>query len=136
MSPTLPTRKTTLNYTLPTAERPRSYTFEPPAGTPRRSGRSDPHTVEVADARQLAEPARLDVHGFELVPHATSVGDFLSESEVRGTYYEEVDALLRRVTGAEEVVVFDHTIRSSCQDQRAEHTLREPVLYVHNDYTT
>ncbi|HXX49400.1 MAG TPA: CmcJ/NvfI family oxidoreductase [Myxococcota bacterium] len=135
MSLDLPTVETTLFYLLPSAEKPRSYTFEPPPGVPRRSGKPDARAVRIADARKLPEPATLDREGFALVPHATAVRDFLDDAELRAVYEREVEALIRSVTGAEKVVVFDHTRRSGCPDQRAETGAREPVRSVHNDYT-
>jgi hypothetical protein len=135
MSLDLPTLETTLFYLLPSAEKPRSYTFEPPPGVPRWSGKPDARTVRIADARKLPEPATLDREGFALVPHATAVRDFGDDAELGAVYDAEVESLIRRVTGAEKVVVFDHTRRSSCPDQRKKTGAREPVRSVHNDYT-
>jgi hypothetical protein len=39
------------------------------------------------------------------------------------------------MTGAARVVVFDHTVRSGDETERAAQKLREPVLWAHNDYT-
>jgi len=135
MSQSLPVTEGILNYLAPTSFRPRSYTFTPPDGVPQRSGRPEPHTVAIHDARKLADAARLDVEGFALVPHPTTVRDFLDDAEVRGVYYPEVEALLRAETGADAVVIFDHTLRSGSAEQRAKSGVREPVRSVHNDYT-
>jgi len=90
-------------------------------------------SIQIANARQLAKPPTLDVYGFELQSHRTEVGDFDSEEQIRTVYYPEAEQILRKVTGAEKVVIFDHTLRSSAA-QRAEGT-REPVRVVHNDQT-
>jgi hypothetical protein len=135
VSLTLPTTEAILNYLAPTQKKPVTYTFTPPDGVPQRSGRPEPRRVEIRDARKLAEAAQLDVEGFALVPHPTAVRDFLDDAEVRSVYYPEVESLLREVTGAEKVVIFDHTLRSSSAEQREKSGVREPVRSVHNDYT-
>jgi len=87
----------------------------------------------VRDGRN--EQFSLEVNGFVLAPHATQVRNFLDESEIKGTYYAEVAALIRQVSGAARVVVFDHTVRSGDEAEREARLLREPVLSAHNDYT-
>src|SRR6266704_3692292 len=47
----------------------------------------------------------------------------------------EVEALVKKVSGATRVVVFDHTLRSGDEAEREAKLVREPVLNVHNDYT-
>ncbi len=50
-------------------------------------------------------------------------------------YYPEVSALIRKLSGAKRVHVFDHTLRSGDEGEREAKLLREPVLSAHNDYT-
>ncbi len=52
---------------------------------------------------------------------------------MRWVYYPEMDALVKRETGASRVVIFDHTLRHA--DRPQERGLRAPVQNVHNDYT-
>ena len=52
---------------------------------------------------------------------------------MRDVYYPEMEALVKRETGASHVVIFDHTIRHA--DKPLERGLRAPVQNVHNDYT-
>ena len=75
----------------------------------------------------------LDRQAFMLAPHETQVRDFYDKDEVRRVYDPEVEALLKRETGASKVVVFDHTIRAA--DRGVERGHRAPVRSVHNDYT-
>ena len=124
-----------VNYLTPMAEKPVNYTFQPPAGVPWRSGRPEPHRVEVRDARTLATRPSLDEQGFTLIARGMSVANFYDTTEVRSVYYPEVEELLKTATGAAEVVIFDHTLRSASAEQRAAGGIREPVRYVHNDYT-
>ncbi|SDC58289.1 CmcJ/NvfI family oxidoreductase [Paraburkholderia lycopersici] len=126
-----------LNYLAPGTTRPVNYTFEPPAGTPWSSGTLDPRRVTIRNARPLAEAGEisLDRNGFQLISHRSAVSDFTDESLIRLVYRPEAEALLRDMTGAEKVVIFDHTLRDSANGSRASSTLREPVRRVHNDQT-
>lgn len=123
-----------VNYIRDSGERPVAYTYPAPAGTPQRSALLQPTRVAIRNARLLAQPASLEREGFQLVREASAVGDFEDEAQVRERYYPESIALLRRLTGAAEAVIFDHTLRVD-QAGREERGLREPVRYVHNDQT-
>ena len=122
-----------VNYLADTSVKP--VTYNPPQGTgvPRRVGNYRPFRVRIHDARPVADALSLDREGFQLVRQPTAVADFYDEAEVRGRYFDEVEALVRRVTGAAKVVVFDHTIRVA--ERAVERGLRAPVASVHNDYT-
>jgi len=122
-----------IRYTAETGEKLVNETFGPNNIRRRTSGADDRHMVEIRDAR--SEPLSLDGNGFALVPHATGVVDFLNEEEIKTTYYAEVAALIRQVSGAARAVVFDHTLRSGDAAEREARLLREPVLSAHNDYT-
>ncbi len=123
-----------VNYIRDNGQRPVAYTYPAPAGTPQRSALLQPTRVAIRNARLLAQPASLEREGFQLVREASAVGDFEDEAQVRERYYPESIALLRRLTGAAEAVIFDHTVRVD-QAGREERGLREPVRYVHNDQT-
>jgi hypothetical protein len=129
------TVETEVNYLTPMTAKPVNYTFQPPPGVPWRSGKPEAHRIRVRNARTLATRPSLDEQGFALVDHGTSVGNFYDAAEVRSVYYPEVAELLKAATGAVEVVIFDHTLRSASAGQRAATGVREPVRYVHNDYT-
>jgi hypothetical protein len=110
-------------------------TYNPPAGTgvPRRDGNYRDFRVEVQDGRARAADFSLDRQAFRLVSHDTKVRDFYDNEEVKTAYYAEVEALIKRETGASKVVIFDHTVRTA--DKAVERGLRAPVMSVHNDYT-
>ena len=124
--------ETTLNYLAPMAERPYYYPYPPPAGVPGRNTHGDRRRVVVHDARELAHPS-LDVEGFALVPLASALADAYDPEAVARAYYPEVEAVVRRHTGAQRVLVFDHNVRNT--DPSAQETSQGPVRYVHNDYT-
>ena len=77
----------------------------------------------------------LDTHGFVFVEHQTKMRDFADEAERSRVYNPEVEALIKKHSGAAEVVVFDHTIRIGDEQAQAATGARPPVKGVHNDYT-
>jgi len=125
-----------LNYTRNTGVRPVNYTFDPPPGIPRSSGEIDARTVAIHDARQV-RGLGLDISGFELTPHRSSLTDWTSFKDtqrVAAVDYPEVKAALQACTGANKVVIFDHTLRDSTT-LPGRVALREPVRRVHDDQT-
>jgi len=126
-----------LNYLRAGEGRPVSYTFEPPPGVPWTSGALEPRRVTIRDARPLAAAGELslDKSGFERVAHRSALTDFSDDAAIRSIYYSESEQALLKATGAEKVVVFDHTLRDSLNGSRATSSLREPVRRVHNDQT-
>ncbi len=123
-----------LNYLTPMAEKPYNYTYEPPAGTPRHNGTYEAHTLPIRNARPIAGDLSLDREGLALVEHRSAVRDFYNEDEVRRIYYPEAEQLLAEVTGALQVVVFDHNLRNGERAKQGEN-VKEPVNRVHNDFT-
>jgi hypothetical protein len=66
----------TLNYLVNASERPAIYTYEPPPGTPKTTGKFEPRSVLIRNARLGEEPS-LDRQGFQLVHQQTAVRDFM-----------------------------------------------------------
>lgn len=93
------------------------------------------HRMRIWNGRTAGETFTLPTHGFRLVAHETAVKDFYDEDEVLRVYYPEVEALIKSESGAERVVVFDHTIRTPDDGRHAERWIRHTVKSVHNDYT-
>jgi hypothetical protein len=140
LEPTLPRSATDvqaeLGYTRNTGVRPVNYTYDPPPGVPRSSGEPDLRTVTIRDARRVRDLS-LDSSGFELLEHMSTLTDwpsFQDPERVRTVDYPEVEVALRRHTGADRVLIFDHTLRdSTARPGRAQ--LRDPVFRVHDDQT-
>ena len=129
----LPFVKAELNYLAPIAGKPRTYAFDPPPGEPKSTALPEPHVLPIFDGRLIAKNFSLDREGFALTHHDTGVTDFYDERQVREIYYPEMERLVAEKTGAEKVIVFDHTIRTA--ERAVERGLRSPVQMVHNDYT-
>jgi hypothetical protein len=91
--------------------------------------------VPIRNAREVVGDLSLDIQGFRLTHQETAVRDFYDQKEVKATYYPEVERILKGVTGAEKVVVFDHQVRNAELAKRGEKNAREYGRAVHNDYT-
>ena len=124
-----------LQYTVDTGVKPVNETFGPGNIRRRTSGETEERPTAIRNGRPLKDELDLEVTGFEFVEHRTGVRDFFDAGELKRVYYPEVEALVKKVSGASRVVVFDHTLRSGDEAEREAKLVREPVLYVHNDYT-
>jgi hypothetical protein len=134
---TLPWVAAELNYLAPPREKPRTYTYDPPSGQPRTTAVNEPHRVQISNARPILREVSLDEEGFGLLQHKSRVRDFHDDDEVRRVYYKEAEQLLKEVTGADRVHIFDHTVRRripGAEDRQVAGT-RQPVPRVHVDHT-
>jgi hypothetical protein len=133
----LPRVEGILNYLAPMTEKPMNLAYDPPPGVARSTGVPEPHRVTIYDARPVAARLSLDGEGLTLVEHRSAVKDFYDEDELFRVYYPEAERLVAEATGANRVLVFDHTIRRRVWGgvDRKPGTPRQPVTSVHNDYT-
>ena len=123
-------------YTVDTGEKLVNETFGPNNIRRTRSGGMQVmQPMRVHDGRAVAAELSLERDGFVFVEHKTAVKDFFDKSELETVYYPEVEALIKKESGASRVVLFDHTLRSGNECEREEKLVREPVLSAHNDYT-
>ena len=91
--------------------------------------------MTISDGRPVRNTFALDTHGFVFVDHHSQVQDFTDEAERKRVYDPEVQALIKKYSGASEVLIFDHTIRTGDEVTRDAIKARPPVRGVHNDYT-
>src|SRR5215831_7657455 len=105
------TIEATVNYLLDTGEMPWTYSGGSGSTEVRSGGKPDPHKVVMHNGRPHAVDFTLDRDGFRFVRHNTKVHEFLDEDEVRRVYYPEMEALVKKESGASRVVIFDHTLR-------------------------
>jgi hypothetical protein len=124
-----------LNYLAEATPKPVNYAYDPPAGVPRSSGKHVAQIVSIRNGREVLDELSLDTNGFVMIEHETAVRDFYHSEEVKSVYYPEVECLLKRVTGAERVLIFDHVVRNPVLAERGEKGARSPAKVVHNDYS-
>jgi len=84
----------------------------------------------IYDGRANSDTFEIHKQGFQLVNSPTKASGFDDQKTVEGAYYDEVKAIVRNVTGAKEVFVFDHIVRLGEKNSR-----RKPAHHVHNDYS-
>ncbi|RDX50336.1 hypothetical protein OH76DRAFT_471304 [Lentinus brumalis] len=131
----------TLNYHAPlgdpTEEAYRYIYLTPPPGKPEHNLGEDQRPVVVHDARGREDEFSLDKNGFQFVRHASAEAEFVDEERIKEVYYKEAEELLKSVTGAKRVLIFDHTIRRHAgKDGSIPRTEgRGPVERVHIDQT-
>lgn len=77
----------------------------------------------------------LDREGVVLTHQESKVANFYDPDEVRATYYPEVERMVKELTGAIKVHVFDHNVRCKTMARRGDKSVQEPVKVAHNDYT-
>jgi hypothetical protein len=124
-----------LQYITQGAEKPVTFSNSP--GEVRvtgNTGKYEEHSVTIRNGR-LNNDFSLEKEGFVLVRHETKVKDFYNDEEVKTVYYPEIEQLVQQMTGASEVLVFDHTLRAENEATRQEKLASGPVRRVHNDYT-
>ena len=129
------TIETTLNYIENDGSKIFTITAGPGGTDVRSGGTPDPRRVTIRNGRPLAKEFALERDGFRFVRHDTKVADFFDEEQIKRVYYPEMEALVKAESGAERVVVFDHTLRTADDELRESKKIREVVRRVHNDYT-
>ena len=123
-----------LNFTMPMAEKPYSYNYEPPPGVPLRNTKEETHEVKILDGRGVNDRLSLDREGFVLVRHPSAATDLYDEEQIRTVYYPECERLIKEFTGAKRVHVFDHIVRNAARMAKG-NTIKGYAGRVHNDYT-
>ena len=122
-------------YTVDTGEKLVNETFGPNNIRRRKTGTHELMPMAVRNGRLFADEISFERNGFVLVDHKTKVADFFDAKQLESVYYPEVEQLIKQRSGAERVVIFDHTLRSGDEAEREEKLIREPVMSAHNDYT-
>ena len=124
-----------ITYMVPMDEKPRRYLCSPPPGVAEITWRSVQQPVSIYNGRTSRNQLRLDTQGFVLRQHDTAVRNFHDENEIKATYYSEVERVVKDLTGASAVIVFDHNVRSSSKAERGRTGMYPPARFAHADYT-
>ncbi len=115
---TLPIQRTadnevraSLTFAMPLDTRP-YFESAPLTGAQPKAAATEERMVAIRDMRALAAGLSLDQQGFELRYHETMVDDLYDDKAVDDVYDSEIETLLKAATGADRVLIFDHTWRS------------------------
>jgi len=134
----LPAVEAELNFAVPSEAKAYTYTYKPPEGVPATNIEVRAQRVRIENARPLAAGLDVDVQGFQVVAHKSAVRDFWDEAQTLALGHPETAELVKAVTGASRVVVFDHTLRRRSLDgtvDRSPGAARQPAGRVHIDQT-
>lgn len=129
------------NYTKDVEELTELYFYECEAAKNVHQPGDDPHEMSVTDGWHRADSFSLDKEGFALQPFTTKYDQWEDDEGVRANFYPEVVDFLKKTTGAQRVLVFDHTIRTKANEakkltEEKNTSQRAPVMLVHCDYTS
>jgi hypothetical protein len=124
-----------LTFLVRSGGKPKVVMPADPAARIERTGAYESVPVVIHDARHQGKPPTIDREGFALARSPTAVANFYDPDVVQARYYPEVVELLKQCTGASEVRVFDHTVRVQGEPNGAGAGVRQPIAFVHNDYT-
>ncbi len=93
--------------------------------------------VRIENARPFADRLSLDVEGIAVAPSPTAVRDYFDEAQLLALGHPETVELVKQVTGASRVVVFDYTLRRRLDgvDDRTQGQPRQPAARIHIDQT-
>ncbi|MGH7095051.1 MAG: CmcJ/NvfI family oxidoreductase [Stellaceae bacterium] len=125
-----------LSFLVPMADKPVAYNYDPPPGTPMRTGKQEDREVLVHDGRAVAGQLLLDHQGFVLGHGPTAVGNFYDENQIVSIFYAECEEIVKRATGANRALAFDHIVRNEAKAAIKGSGVKMPSARVHNDYTT
>jgi len=94
------------------------------------------HIVPIENIRGKEDSYTLDSAGFQYHHHTSKHTSFLNDEEIEKEYYPESIDLIKNLTGATKVVLFDHTIRRRRPGELdSDPSKRQPVSQVHVDQT-
>ncbi|KAI0297529.1 hypothetical protein B0F90DRAFT_1634094 [Multifurca ochricompacta] len=131
---------TTLRYFTPPADGSKAWTStnaDPTTGKRASNWEYQTHPVKVENVRGRESEYSLDKNGFQYFHHPSQHTSFSNDEEIEREYYPESIELLKQLTGASRVVLFDHTIRRRRPGDLIDTPeKRQPVSAVHVDQTT
>lgn len=131
-----PTVHAELTFIVPQDTTPYFESAALTGGEPKVHFKTERIAVPIEDMRPLRQRLELDEHGFELLHAPTAVDDLYDDDAVATTYRDELEALLKRATGASRAVIFDATRRSDAPEGASNPDgMRGPAGRVHVDYT-
>lgn len=131
---------TTLNYFIAPLDGSRPYTevyaADSTTGKASYNWNQEPYGIQVEDVRGKEELYNLDNAGFQYGREGPKYTSFLNDDEIEREYYPESIDLIKRVTRASKVVVFDHTVRRRIPGEAGDNPQkRQPVSLAHVDQT-
>ena len=109
---TLDTVSANLFYFSPPSDgsKARSYKYPPPPGIPEINFASVKHVVDIQNIRGQEGAFTLDNSGFQFIQHTSNHTSFTDDTKIEKEYYPESIEVIKQLTGASKVVLFDHSV--------------------------
>jgi len=129
----------TLSYFVPPQGGPgvrayRELYVDPTTGQRKSNFTYEEKKVVIENLRGKEDTVSLDKTGFQYFHHTSKHTSFDNEEEIVKEYYPETVELIKKLTGASRVELFDHTIRRRRPGQLEDGPdKRQPVSQVHVD---
>ena len=100
-----------VNYSTPPADgsKPYNYVSKPPAGVPSSNYKAEEYILQIENVRGKEDTVSLDQNGFYFGKHPATHTAFSNDEEIAKEYYPESIDLIKQLTGAAKVVLFDHS---------------------------
>jgi len=108
--------KTKLNFSVPPPHGERAYVHanrDPKTGDYKRNYESKEKEVVIENLRGKEDSATLDTAGFQLFHCPAKHISFATDEDIYREYYPESIELLKKLTSASRVVLFDHSKHAS-----------------------
>jgi hypothetical protein len=102
-----------LVYFEPPKDGARPYTYvnaDKATGQRPRNWEQERHDAQIENIRGKEDSVSLDTAGFQFYSHDSVHKKFVDDEEIKREYYPESEALLKKLTGANRVVLFDHSM--------------------------
>ncbi|KDR70146.1 hypothetical protein GALMADRAFT_254991 [Galerina marginata CBS 339.88] len=129
-----------LLYLVPPEGGARAYQHinaESDTGERKRNFTREEKDVVIENLRGKEDSVSLDTAGFQYFHEPSKHKSFANDEEIVREYYPESIELIKKLTGATRVELFDHTIRRRRPGQVDDSPdRRQPVAQVHVDQTT
>lgn len=110
---------TTLLYFTPPTDGSKPWLLvtkpDPASGIPSRNFEQAKVELDIRNLRGHENSVSLDKEGFQYGVHPAKHTTFANDAEIEAEYYPESIELLKQVTGASRVVLFDHSAFFSCR---------------------
>lgn len=122
--------RATLNYSLDGAERPQIFNGEHERNVLHL--KSSDITISDGGCADLS----LNKEGFCRVQQSSDIGNHVDDEEAMAVYREDLRAMMLEITGADDVLMFPHSVTRRQQPQGdAQQAASPPIMFVHSDYT-
>ncbi|KAL4071866.1 hypothetical protein J3A83DRAFT_2924978 [Scleroderma citrinum] len=128
-----------LRYSVPPPDGSKPYIdlrLHPATGKSSQNWIDDYHNIQIEDVRGREDQYTFETAGFQYYRYPAKYTTFLNDEEIKNEYYPESIELIKKLTGATRVVIFNHNVRRrrpAHSNDNLKH--KQPTGLVHADQT-